>query len=503
MSGAATATAASDNPYIGPRPFRKGEALRGRDREARGVVDKLLGERILLLHSPSGAGKTSIIQASLAPYLEKAGFQLCARAAPFSALRMNLPEPVAFPVRNRYVYSAVFGLLGDSVTDPAELAELTLGQALDRHRERGDQAYQAVLFDQLEEVLVLNPADREAQAEFFRQVGAALDDPSRWALFSIREDYMGGLDRYTCLLPTGLRARYRLDFLERRAALQAIRGPARAHGVDIEEEAATLLFDDLRTISVQSPGQEEPEPVKSPYVEPVQLQVVCHRLWRRLRSDGDSPSSTVITAEQITPYLDVAGALGAYYADAVAETVRKTGADERVLRDWFETHLITAQRFRAQTRTGPAVDSGVNTLDVLVRLQRRYLIRSDPRPGASWYELSHDRLVDPVLEDNARWRDEHLASWQRRAASWVASNRKAKYLLGDAELRTAHAELGKRHRDRIPAEVAEREFVEESARALADRSFREGVNIRHAKLVAVIVVEAAIIAVLLVLLLIR
>ena len=37
------------NPYPGPRSFRAGETLYGRDREARELVDLLIAERIVLL----------------------------------------------------------------------------------------------------------------------------------------------------------------------------------------------------------------------------------------------------------------------------------------------------------------------------------------------------------------------------------------------------------------------------------------------------------------------
>jgi putative ribosome biogenesis GTPase RsgA len=63
---------AGPNPYVGPRPFEVGEPLFGRDREVqRAPRTRLSGERIVLLHSPSGAGKSSLIQAGLIPRLRE------------------------------------------------------------------------------------------------------------------------------------------------------------------------------------------------------------------------------------------------------------------------------------------------------------------------------------------------------------------------------------------------------------------------------------------------
>ena len=98
----------STNPYVGPRPFRTGEKLPAREREQRELTDLLIAERIVLLYSPSGAGKTSLIQAGVVPLLGEErlgrdGFQ----AVP---LRVKTPVPADRTVHNRYVYSVALDL---------------------------------------------------------------------------------------------------------------------------------------------------------------------------------------------------------------------------------------------------------------------------------------------------------------------------------------------------------------------------------------------------------
>src|SRR3990172_1222192 len=75
------------NPYVGPRAFETGEQLHGREREARELLLFLISQRIVLLHSPSGAGKTSLIQAGLIPRLRDEGFYVLPVA------RVNLEPP--------------------------------------------------------------------------------------------------------------------------------------------------------------------------------------------------------------------------------------------------------------------------------------------------------------------------------------------------------------------------------------------------------------------------
>jgi hypothetical protein len=62
------------NPYRGPREFRREDRLPNRQREARELTDRIVADRVVLLHSPSGAGKTSLIEAGVVRELEAEGF---------------------------------------------------------------------------------------------------------------------------------------------------------------------------------------------------------------------------------------------------------------------------------------------------------------------------------------------------------------------------------------------------------------------------------------------
>ena len=53
------------NPYVGPRTIFTGELLYGRQNELRQLREQLLVDRIVVLHAPSGAGKSSLINAGL------------------------------------------------------------------------------------------------------------------------------------------------------------------------------------------------------------------------------------------------------------------------------------------------------------------------------------------------------------------------------------------------------------------------------------------------------
>ena len=61
-------------PYLGPRPFRAGERLYGRQAETVDLTNRLFAQRLVLMFSPSGAGKTSLIHAGIIPQMKERGF---------------------------------------------------------------------------------------------------------------------------------------------------------------------------------------------------------------------------------------------------------------------------------------------------------------------------------------------------------------------------------------------------------------------------------------------
>jgi hypothetical protein len=67
-----------EQPYVGPRPFTDEDQriFFGRNREAEQLLSLVLAHPASLLYSPSGAGKTSLIQAKLIPLLEDRGNQI-------------------------------------------------------------------------------------------------------------------------------------------------------------------------------------------------------------------------------------------------------------------------------------------------------------------------------------------------------------------------------------------------------------------------------------------
>ena len=482
-------------PYVGPVPFTRKETLYGRDREAQDLTGLLISERIVLLYSPSGAGKSSLVEAKVIPELERREFMV----RPVLRVSRDLPDAQG----NRYLNSLARSLQPEDEPSPGLPAGVSFEQFLGQlatERHDGELARDEVLiFDQFEEILTLDPTDIAAKREFFQQVGRALLDRGRWALFSMREDYVAALDPFLRFVPTRLSSTYRLDLLGERAAAQAISGPAKARGVSFEPVAVARLVDDLRRIQVQGPdGKAVEQP--GPYVEPVQLQVVCLRLWREWAAKR-APDSLTITEADLGAVDNVGDALRAYYDERVADTAAavpegesappppQLAARERAVREWFDRHLITPEGIRGQVLQGFQTTEGLANSDIR-RLVNAYLVRSERRGGRTWYELAHDRLIRPVRASNDQWRRERLVPAQMQAGVWEAQGRPTGLLLrGEALLAAASWAV----RDDVVVTPLEHEFLD-ACQELARTEARERRRNRLIRALAVVATLGAIVA---------
>jgi hypothetical protein len=475
------------NPYVGPRAFRAGEAFCARDREQRDLANLLIAERVVLLHAPSGAGKTSLIQAGLIPLLKKRRFH------PTVPARVKTPPPQGVPVHNRYVYSVALDLI-DGERPSRELAGLKLTDVVKELAPDTGQGFLVLILDQFEEVLSIDPTDRDNQTVFFRELGECLQDGRVWALISMREDYIGGLDRFLRYLPGHLRSTYRLDFLEAAAAKVAIQRPAQERGVEIADDAAAELVARLRKVRVPQPGQETEE-IQGPYVQPFQLQVVCRRLWKTL-SRQRAGEFRSIDLKDVEEHAHIPEALARYYAGAVADAATETGVDELAIRRWFEEQLITKDRLRTQTLMGPETTQKPRG-DLMRILQDTYLVRSDTRADSTWFELSHDTLIGAVLDDNRKWERGRLAPWQLAARAWAEDRQRARLLSGSELIAAQHAA------ESHDLSEDERRFLDESERVERDKGAIARMQSLMGRLGAVVIVQFAVIVVLVVVLIVR
>ncbi len=497
-------TTGRSNPYVGPRTFARADRGRffGRDREARELLSLVISQRLVLFYAQSGAGKSSLINTRLAPDLEEAGFAVL----PVARVGGELPAGAA--VDNAFLYNVMISL-DKSSRDPGRLAHVGLGDflagltsddgatyyydetvaleapgeaapgeavaepapALPAAGETYAEPNYVLIIDQFEEIFTSHQGRWQERAAFFEQLDAAMRADRRlWVVLSLREDYVAALDPYAPLLTDKLRARYYMERMGLDAALQAIRQPAELGGRPFAEGVAEELAENLSLVRV--PGREEPQP--SPYVEPVQLQVVCYQLWEQVR---DKPGDKIAQSDLALGYIDQA--LTRFYEEALAEALAEpaaqaAGVGERGLRNWFDRELLTATGIRNAVLRDEGTGRTGSLPNVMVdRLGRRYLLRSEPRAGGVWVELVHDRFVEPIREANRAWLAQHETPLGARAESWGAAPREQKpyFLLVGPPLEEAKARLARSPDELSRLEqnfILESEAVEKRHRELQD-----------------------------------
>src|SRR5262249_25845581 len=99
------------------------------------------------------------------------------------------------------------------------------------------QARLVLIFDQFEEILTINPTDIAAREDFFDQLGLALKAPGLWALFAMREEYVGALEPYLNRTPRRLASRFRLDLFTAESAREAFERTFALGGVSVDPGA--------------------------------------------------------------------------------------------------------------------------------------------------------------------------------------------------------------------------------------------------------------------------
>ena len=342
-------------PYPGPRPFRSNESglFFGRDIEIRDLVSLSVSHRSVLLYAASGAGKSSLINAGLIPAFRDRGATIL---------------PVSRP----------------------EAAIMALTKLAETPKRRAQAKRVLLAIDQVEEVFFGGDKGRSGAREFFELIARTLGDSGRLSIvLALREEFLSAIERYSASLPGGLRTRLHLDPLTPAAAAEAIRRPLNGTRRTFAPAAVASLVNRLRLVK----GDTADGDYLSEFVDPVHLQVVCRRLWEQLPR-----SKRRISVSDIDRLADVDRVLSDYYEDALKAAARKGGVPESRLRRWFAKELITPARTR-----GLSFAQASNQLPpgALRALEERHVIRTEFRLRGKWYELTHDRLISPILASNA------------------------------------------------------------------------------------------------------
>jgi tetratricopeptide (TPR) repeat protein len=422
------------NPYVGPRPFERQESkiFFGRDKETQEIVSLIFAHPILLVYAQSGAGKTSLFNAQIIPTLERKGLETLPPTRVKGAI---LSGEKHMQISNLYIFNALFTI---EKGNPHTLTNLSLPEYLKKREhnidKRGRPQPRVLLFDQFEELFsTFYEHWQEQRDNFFSQIAESLNmDPLLRIVLIMREDSLAQLEPFARSLPGELRARFRLEKLRRESALMAIKKPIEGTDYAFAEGVAEGLVDNLLKMRVETPFGDTEE-VRGEFVESVQLQVVCQRLWEQVLHNN----AKTITEGYVK---DIDRSLAIFYEDAINAATSRTDISEEEIRNWCEYSLITSAGTRNLIHRDRDTTAGMPNMVVDI-LAEKLLITSEIRAGARWFELTHDSMIQPIKSSNAKWykqRDgkiRQISSYLVEAEQFISSK---KYDKGLANLEQSY-----------------------------------------------------------------
>ena len=381
-------------PYVGRRPFGRPDASRffGRGAEIRAVQAALLRSRVVVVHGPSAAGKTSLLRAGVLPALAA---DPSLDVLPVADLR--LPGALVSPplARNTAAYSVLRRWRRRAPLRPADATMsdflLSLPGPSD---DEGSSPDLIAAIDSFDEVFAVPAEERRA---FMEELADALRRVQKLRLLIVLND--DSLERFRASLQrlgTFPVAFSRLDTLSPEAALKAITEPLAATGRSFAAGVAEDLVGQLSTLSRGGPGLSSGAPAG--YVGPLLLQIVCDELWSNWPADEG-----LITADQLAGLADFDQAFRHFYDAVVEEVHLLAGRPESALRAWVDDAFIASDGKPKTVRNGLLVTAGAanSVVDAFVE---RHLLVAEHRTAGVWYKLGYPSFAAPIREVNRQWR---------------------------------------------------------------------------------------------------
>jgi hypothetical protein len=394
----AGATLDAENPFPGPKPyFQNQRALFfGRDEEIDELTSLVLSTSAVLLYAPSGSGKSSLLQAGLVPSLEDFGCRILPTVR-FGRVGVKPPAGATdAPQQNPFVKLVCDTVLPENAVpqDSRDLGELAA-----RLRGQDDGTFTLLILDQFEELFASQALWQERGA-FLTQLRHALDaNPWLHVILAIRSDYLANLLPHERDMPGRMLIRYGLESLRERAAREAIKMAFGQTGVPLTPTELDLALDRLLNLDVGVPGVR----VRGQYVNLIQLQIFCRRLWREKAAAGSADAAAADDSRLLQESsVNLVDYMQSYVDDAVASVVAHTQCDPGIVRRWLEDRLTTPAGRRALLLVDNAQTAGLPE-EVLRSLENARLIQVEQRNQSQWAELTHDSMVAAVQASNRAW----------------------------------------------------------------------------------------------------
>ncbi len=370
--------ACAGGPYRGLVAYGLGDAeiFFGREHAIEVLGGYLQRSKLTVIQSESGAGKTSLLQAGVAPRLLTGG---------------HLPL-ILRPYTQSPTISITQAFL-PNVQQISTLAKAPLRAFLSQVTAvLGQDTILFIILDQFEEFFTLLP-EAESREAFVNDLAECLEDPTlnvRWVL-ALRSDFFGDLAGFRPRIRNPFENDFRLNRLTSQDARAIIVKPAQHCGIECEQSLVDALLEDL----TQPDGR----------IAPPQVQLVCLALHNAYqdRKAADPSLSPILTLNLYREEGAARGILRGHLNRVLRRALPK--AEQRDLAHQLLISLISSDQRRVRrTRSELARQFAAGTVlarnidEVLDELVANRLVNVEQEEAQqeATYELAHDYLLDEI-----------------------------------------------------------------------------------------------------------
>lgn len=415
-------------PYRGLMPYSVEDAsfLFGREVETEIVTSNLLTSRITVLYGPSGAGKTSLLNAGVKAHLwELASKHRAASGKPkFAVVTFDswFVNPIT-GLANELKYYAT-RVLNDNAEDM--MMPKSLGEMLQVWADHiGGNLL--IILDQFEEYFLYHAYEQDEEGTFGFDLPRVVNRPDLPVnfLISIREDRLADLTSFMRQIPNLLGNALRLEYLSVPAARSAIEKPIELYNyitvtdkhISIEAALVEAILEQLKSLTVVVKTTREWG--TRAFIEPASLQLMMESLWAEEMQYG----SQVLRLETLNR-LGGASQILRRTVDSTMESYF-TSREKNIASDLFRVMVTPSGAKIAHTvedlaaYTGLPIDKIRSVLDKLIfaRILRTVTSPVDEMMRPRYEVFGH--LVTLVVDWQLRHEKDLLQAQEKRTMLWL------------------------------------------------------------------------------------
>lgn len=420
--------------FPGLNAYSKKDAslFKGRDEDSQNLFNRLLLNKTTVFHADSGIGKSSLIQAGLLPIIDKYNDEVSCEIIP---IEIKLTE-IINDQSNNLLVDFVFNKIYEEVPSlkknlftliPDDITSLWV---LNKRCEKQNK-YLVLIFDQFENIQIFSKKQIETfKKELFYLLGSKIPSeiylivednlnvkinadipvqeeynflsvPNRAkCLFVVREDKLGVMTQFSDLFPDILKNDFAIEPLSLEDAFNAIYEPAIIEG-DYYSKPFHFKNDNILKGLIEKIADYDTH-----LVDPIQLQIIARDIERNIVI---GKGKTVIEENDIPEVSDIIWKFYNDCWDIVSYNIGLKDSEVFDVKQIIVPQLISTGRRDLVITT--KIPEGHPTKAILI-LKKEGLIREVISDGNTFYQLTHDRLVDPVkndilrIEERARVADE-------------------------------------------------------------------------------------------------